>query len=169
MNDINNDEVRGAPNRAADSSLNTLDTTRDRNLPWTLRTPEKTISVVGQLLGHASSHRENHTHETGTVPHRGWKCSACRWFEVTIIKLHEVDAELHGGVYAVSTEGHSIIPGEIILCRVMFLNSPYEMIEILTARHNGNVFLPAPAARALAQASDIDEKICDAYLNRAVV
>ena len=43
-----------------------------------------------------------------------------------------------------------------------------EVVEILTVKGQTDPFIPAPSARALAQAADKDDDIQEAYVNRAV-
>lgn len=132
------------------------------------------LTLVGDLLGYATSERPTHTHDTdkfayvNTVPRidgqRPWKCSACRWYEVRIVKLSELDAKRYGSEYAVYTIGQTRIPGETPRSRVHFVNGGYEMVEILTDRRQGNDFIPVPAQRALAQAAHSDAEIERAYV-----
>lgn len=123
-------------------------------------------TVTGELLGFGSSQREYHNHpeprDRETHP-SSWKCSACRWFEVSIIY---VPAE---HTYAVHTVGRSAIPSELPRARTQFTESAYEIIEMLTDRRHSQPRLPVAAARCVAQAASVDSKIADAYVNRAVV
>lgn len=125
------------------------------------------VEFTGALLGYSSSNRERHIHDGAYAP-RGTKCSACRWFEVKIFAIDAGDALSFGGRYLVHTAGVSIVPGEVTFSRSYYTNSAYEIVETLTVRKGGEVFLPPAAARALAQASQYDEDVRDAYINRAV-
>lgn len=122
--------------------------------------------IDGRLLGFATSRRDYHNHP---VPRdfethgENWKCSACRWFEVTIIYVPQDET------YALYTVGHSSLPGEGPRPRVQFTESPHELIELLTDRRGSRPRLPVAAARCLAQAASNDENVSDAYVNRAVV
>ena len=128
--------------------------------------PDDTIEYVeGRLLGFSSSHRDSHNHPLPrdlSVYGDTWKCSACRWFEASII--HITDDE----TYAVYTVGRSALPGEKPRARVQFTDSAYELVEILTDRREGTPRLSVASARCLAQASSTDKDIADAYVNRAV-
>jgi len=122
------------------------------------------------------------------------RCPACRWFEA---RIFAVDAELspddvctcdvppdavdhehapHCGEepararYLVLTYGRTVVDGEHQRRRAVWTNSTFEVIEVLTQRaQGGEKFIPAPAARALAQAAALDDVLRDAYVNRAVV
>jgi hypothetical protein len=132
--------------------------------------------VVGQLLGFSSSQRPYHNHpdprDMRQYPEE-WKCSACRWFEVTIIYVPADET------YAVYTVGRSALNGEQPRPRIQFTQSPHEIIEMLTDRRRRHATdaeagssqprLPVAAAHCLAQAAAVDPDIEDAYVNRAVV
>jgi hypothetical protein len=119
----------------------------------------------GRLLGFGTSQRTYHNHP---VPRDlelhadDWKCSACRWFEVSVIALDD-------GAYAVYTVGRSELPYEEPRARLQFTESPFEIIEMLTDRRGPRPRLPVAAARCLAQAASHDDRVADAYVNRAVV
>jgi hypothetical protein len=131
----------------------------------TLRTEQQgTRTFEGVVLGKASSENEFHTDHPGDYAVSGdrrQKCSACRWLETTIYKTTE-------GSFIAHTVGRSIVPGEIDFARVTETTSAFELIELLTVK-GYKPYLPDPSARALAQAADKDEKIRDAFVNRAVV
>lgn len=133
---------------------------------YELLTPEGPIQVRGQLLGFSTSEREQHNHDERTLQTASdlsWKCSACRWVEIRIIRDDD-------DTFAVSTLGRSRVPGETDRSRVIFTDSPHEVIELLTDRRPGrNPRLPFAAARALAQAAQRDDDMHDAYVNRAVI
>jgi hypothetical protein len=121
----------------------------------------------------------------------GSRCSACRWFEARIMR---VSAELVPGCtcdapnhpdafrehvpgcgeepararYLVLTYGRTRVPGETDKRRAAWTDSAFEVIELLTQRSGGEAFLPAAAARVLAQAAQWDDDLQDAYVNRAV-
>lgn len=134
-------------------------------MKFTITTAQQgTTEFTGEVLGQATSEDPQHNHRTEYVsPLRQTNgqrasCSACRWFEVTIYGTPD-DYVLH-------TVGRSIVPGEIDYARVIRTASAYEAVEILTVRQKGNVFIPAPSLRALAQAAAKDEDMRDAYINR---
>lgn len=126
----------------------------------------------GQLLGFATSHRDYHNHSIPEDSSKGprdlekfpsdWKCSGCRWFEVSIIW------DVEDKTYAVYTVGKSAIPGEEARPVVRFTQSPLEILEILTDKRGNTPRLPDASARCIAQAADADQRIRDAYVNRAV-
>lgn len=153
---------------------------------------DETIYIHGRRLGFATSHRDTHDHllapgstntvcitdqETGqriVCAAPGTRCSACRWFEVRLYAVaHEFDTvggEIpRRGTYLVVTSGVSIVPGEIIMRRASWTDSPYEVVELLTQRRGERPFLPTPSARVLSQAAAWDNGIRDAYIDRAVV
>ena len=129
-----------------------------------------TTTFHGIILGSATSEDKQHNHPGDYLPASaqpaGGKrpsCSACRWFAVALYDDTDTDE------YVVHTIGRSIIPGEIDYARVSRTQSAYEVVEILTVRQKGAVFIAAPSLRALAQAAALDDDIRDAYINRAVV
>jgi hypothetical protein len=132
---------------------------------YELPVPDGTETVTGRLIGYASSHRDRHSPHPMTHARPGEKCPACRWFEVRIFRLEPADDQR--GVYAVHTQGPSRVPGEIVKCRLVFAQTGYEVIELLTVRQD-SVFLPAASSRALSQAAGLDRGIETAYVNRAV-
>lgn len=58
----------------------------------------------GTVLGMASSRTVKHRHPLDQSPKPYQRCSACRWTELTILRLENQ--------YAVLSEGHSAIEGE---------------------------------------------------------
>lgn len=146
---------------------------------WLLEHKAGTLSFTGRLLGYASSHRQLHSHAlrdvaaslTGRLPHR--RCPACRWQEVRIFRVDEPTSPdpRHGlAPYVVHTLGPSVVQGETTFGRVEEALTGHEVIELLTVRMTTREgpFLPAAAARALSQASGLDEGIRDAFENRRV-
>lgn len=137
---------------------------------FTLQTETQDYEFVGFVLGTATSEAGYHNHEgdflTASAPPSGagarrQKCSACRWLETTIYQTKS-------GHYVIHTNGRSIVPGERDYVRVTFTQSAYEVVEILTVKGQKEPFIPAPSARALAQAADKDDSLQEAYVNRAV-
>lgn len=142
------------------------------------------FTFVGVRLGHGSSERDQHNHETDFAPRRV-RCSACRWFEVAIYRRYSltgVDLETDPNRpqtypvepvahdYVVHTVGVSIVPGETRLSRISVTESAFEVVELLTVRKSDeDAFITAQSARALAQASDLDDGVREAYVNRAVI
>jgi hypothetical protein len=129
---------------------------------------------TGALLGHGTSHRDHHNHYPRRFAQRGEKCSACRWFEVAIYRRTTAHDDPTGVTlghdYVIHTVGWSVIPGEQRLSRVQFTSSAFEIIEMLTVRHQDKEpFIAVQSARALAQAAGVDQAVRDAYINRAVV
>lgn len=134
------------------------------------------FEFTGRPLGFGTSRRDNHSHYPRNFAGKGEKCSACRWFEVTLYERVRSDdgagSDPGGTVsdYVVHTVGGSDVPGEHRLSRVEFTTSAFEVIELLTVRHPGKEpFIAVQSQRALAQAASRDENIRDAYINRAIV
>ncbi|OFW55808.1 MAG: hypothetical protein A2Y75_05170 [Candidatus Solincola sediminis] len=119
----------------------------------------------GTQLGFGTSQHEQHRGHSNSeyMPARLGRCSACRWFEVRIIRA--TDPDEIGGTYVVHTHGNSIVPGEKRLCRVFITSSPYELVVFLTVRRDGHVFIPNASSLALAQASHWDDDIRNACFN----
>jgi len=132
---------------------------------YSLPTPDDSVELTGQLIGYASSQRFRHSNHPNTHAAKGEKCPACRWFEARIFRLQESNPS---GVYAVHTQGPSLVPDEIVKCRLSYAQSGYEVVELLTVRRVNEIFLPAASSRALSQAAAFDEGIETAYVNRAV-
>lgn len=126
-----------------------------------------TVDFYGSLIGHATSGSNRHNHRSEIVA-PGDSCSACRWFEAELYQELYPDVNTVKG-YVIHTIGRSEVPGEIDYARVLRSDSAFEVVELLTVRQKGAVFLPAPSSRALAQASSVDNDIREAYINRAVV
>lgn len=126
-----------------------------------------TWNFKGSMLGVATSEGDYHNHDTDYVlpgkdaNGRKNKCSACRWHEVAIYLTSEDDFVLH-------TIGKTIVPGEIDYARLARTSSAFELLELVIVRANPP-YLPRTSAQALAQAADKDDRIREAYINRAVV
>lgn len=129
---------------------------------WQLPGPDAADDVVvsARLLSYVSSRRPEHTHDADFTP-PGWKCSACRWIEIRILRTAE-------GAYVVHTVGQTVVPDERVRVTVDETVSPDEVVELLVLRRQHRVFLPQPSARALAAASAYDAPLRDAYRDRAV-
>ena len=136
---------------------------------FTLHTEQQgTREFAGVLLGTATSEVDQHNHpDTDYVAPgrdeygRKNKCGACRWLESTVYRTD-------GGKFVLHTVGRTIVPGEIDYGRIVDTSSAYELLELATVRA-GKPYLPAPTARALAQAADKDDDVRDAYVDRAVI
>lgn len=130
----------------------------------------ETLEFTGIRLGHNTSHQEAHGHPPEFAP-KGSKCSACRWFEVSIYRRFDTDGtDFAPNDYVVHTIGASIVPGEQRFSRISITSSAFEVIEFLTVRKVGeDPFITVQSSRALAQAATKDELMRDAYINRAVV
>lgn len=127
----------------------------------------ETVTFRGVPIGDASSERGEHRgHPTTQWAPKKVKCSACRWLEVTIFLRAE-------GGYVIHAVGISDVPDEVDYVRLWQTDSAFEAVELLTVRRpkpGGEtiMFMPLPHARALAQASTVDDDIREAYVNRAV-
>lgn len=126
--------------------------------------------VYGRVIGFASSHRELHRHPghqyaplTEAWRNRREHCTACRWFEVRIIRLYDRSTG-EPAEYAVHTLGNSCIPDDELFVRYVMTSSPYEVVELLTKRRGERVEIPGHSARALAGAAEHDEGIRRVYL-----
>lgn len=131
---------------------------------YTIKTPAGDMTFTGIVLGASTSEVANHSHigEYAPTKERAGKCKACRWQETTLYRTNT-------GTYVALTVGRSILPDEKDFIRVVDTDSPRELIELLTVKGGREPFIPAPAMRALAQAADRDDAVCDAYDNRAVL
>lgn len=135
---------------------------------WTLRSEDVDHPTVvrGELLGYVSSERDDHTHSEEFTP-PSWKCSACRWIELTLIRTDR-------GTYVVHQLGRTIVPGEVDRVTLDETDSPDEVVEVLTVRRSptrggvNRVFLPQPSARVLAQSARRDLGLREAFRDRAV-
>jgi len=134
---------------------------------WQLRDKSGTeFTVFGSLLGRATSEQDEHNDHVGAHAGRGERCSACRWFEVLILNVSE-DEEA-GVEYLLYTVGRSIVPGETDRIRTVWTDSPRKVVAALVVRQDGQPRLPIASDWALAEASDLDDDIADAYENRLV-
>lgn len=142
---------------------------------------------TGERLAFVSSKMETHNHELVKVtdhpiPYplpKHQKCSACRWFEVSIFRVMEnvemIPTQGVGHRYLVNMIGRTIVQDEITFCRMEWAFSAHELLEIMTVRRPGtqerpsSVFFPKPNARALAMSCAYDTEIRDAWENRAVI
>jgi hypothetical protein len=137
-----------------------------RSRVWELPMGEETLSIDARFLGMGSSRRDRHDHPAPDLARPGQKCSACRWFEPRIFREREGRRR-----FLVHHTGRSVVPGEMDRTRAEWVLTPAEVIEsMLTRRNVGGVqqvpYLTKPAARVLAQASEHDDDLYDAYLDR---
>lgn len=128
--------------------------------------PDEQFVLNGRLLGFGTSQSDRHRGHPGDdyMPAGGGRCSACRWFEVRIIKASDVEDV--GGSYVIHTFGGSAVPGEDPRCRAHVTSSPFEVIAFLTVRHNGYTYIPHASMLALSQAAHWDTDIRQACFNR---
>jgi hypothetical protein len=143
---------------------------------WQLEDRNGFVQITGQLLGFASSKRDQHSHPVNSAQqelidriHQGARCAACRWSEIYIFKIVAGDGP-PTAAYAVYTLGPSIVEGENTRARLRWASSGYEVMELCTVRRGdrGTPWLPAAHSTALAMAADIDARVENAYVNRAV-
>lgn len=113
--------------------------------------------VRGVLLGSASSQRVRHEH------HHGKPCSACRWFEVRIVRNLD-----DPGDYLVSFEGFTVVTGETHRCTVHRTLSAHTVLELLTQVRGGETFIPRTSRLALSEAAAHDEEMERAWIDRAI-
>ena len=139
---------------------------------WQLETRDGFLQITGRLLGSATSQRVDHSHNVAgliTEPRGVARCAACRWSEIYIFRVEAGDGPPNSQ-YLVYTLGPSIVAGEKTFANARFASSGHEVMELCTVRKGDRAtpFLPASHARALAMASDVDGRIENAYVNRAV-
>ena len=134
---------------------------------WTLPEDDQgPITVRAAFLGVGSSWHRRHADHPDRFAAKGFRCSACRWFEVRIFR------ELSGRErFLIHFTGVSQVPGEVHWSRAEYVLTASEVIEsLLTRKAPGGVlrqpFLTGPVARALAQASEFDDELYRAYLDR---
>lgn len=138
------------------------------------------ISIYGTFLGFSSSYSLTHdkrAHPDGSsIPlkypdGKNMRCSACRWSEFRLFKekANALSKEDTRWPYFLHFTGMSTVPGEKTRYRIEELLTPREVIEVLITRKAGTTFFSIPAARLLAQASDIDNgPLKEAYNARLV-
>lgn len=131
---------------------------------YTLEGRNEKIEFRGEILGASTSEGQRHNHDGPYAPSRSreHKCNACRWQETTIYATSD-------GEYVAYTVGRSILPDEIDYARVVVAATGRELVDQLIVKSAAKPFIPAPAARALAQAADVDDSVADAYDNRPVL
>lgn len=116
----------------------------------------KTHKVDGVLLGFGTSQASQHNHPEHSRPIGS--CSACRWFEVRVIRADDN--------YVVSYQGFTKIPGERHRHTVRTTTSAYAVVEELTQQRGGRPFIPRTSRLALAEAASRDEGMERAWIER---
>lgn len=131
------------------------------------------------FIGYGTTQTSRHTnHDDAEFATRsGPRCSACRWYETRLFKVHD-SASTRPDHYLIHHVGGSIIPGEVHLYRYEEAWSAHEVVELFTIRPNPDEvdnhgrqrtpFLTRPGARTLAMAARFDDDVDDAYINRNV-
>lgn len=110
----------------------------------------------GRVIASASSQSPEHPlliHDVGEYAEQGFRCSACRWFDIIIYRNDDTDG------WVVQTVGRSIVPGEDNRFRVHFCDTPRQVVTALAQTRDNNVYLPKVAQRALDDAADEDERL----------
>lgn len=147
---------------------------------WTIPTVDgKPLTFSGTFLGFSSSYSDIHDRrahpgglEQNPIPVLGpfrkpLRCSACRWSEFRIFK--EDDESVSRYPYLIHFTGRSELIGEEARYRISDLLTARGVIEELTTRRGGSVYLSIPAASLLAQAAEIDNgPLKEAYDARRV-
>lgn len=161
------------------NDLNALveDTLVFETTQWELEGVDGRLTTfVGELLGLGSSKRDEHNHPINSPQqelvnriHRGDRCAACRWSEFYLFRVKSGDGP-RNGVYAVYTLGPSVVDGETTRMALQWAMSAFEIVELAMVRRGdrGAPYMPMCNARAIAMAADVDERIANAYVNRAV-
>lgn len=134
---------------------------------WELQVTEgEPIRIHGVFLAMSSSRRASHENHDGHPfgIRRTWsstneRCSACRWFEPRIF-LHSEEPHFFG-LYKI---GMTVVPGETVRRSYVRAGSAFELIESMAVRRNGDLILPTPARRVIAQAAGYDDEIRTAWL-----
>lgn len=118
---------------------------------WTLRDTDTDVvhEITGELIGAATSRGRN-------------RRSPSLWFEVRIIRVEDGD-------FVVSLRGCTTERGETDRHAVHRTESAYTVIELLT-QHNatGAAFIPRTSRIALSEAAHRDERMEEAWIDRAV-
>lgn len=137
---------------------------------YELMTRDGPVTIHAVLLGQGTSHSALHSHVEATAP-PGVKCRACRWSETKIFRLVENAPGSIGptllGAYVIYTCGGSSVPGEITKTRLVRTDEPGGVIEALVVQRfeRGELldtFITRPAADALDDATNQDERLNDA-------
>jgi hypothetical protein len=157
---------------------NEIVTQEERLTSYSMRPPTTNPEMLHDAVAELRQYVKDLETAESPVRHasRGDRCSACRWFEVRIFRAHyervggneQGDWDEPSGQYLVVTYGLSSVPGEVAKRRILFTNSPFSVLEMLTQRRNNVAFLPATSARVLSEAAALDDDLADAYVNRAV-
>jgi hypothetical protein len=119
------------------------------------------VSFRGSLLGEASSHQREHQHLGDTAP-PGWRCRACRWFEVAIYRVVD-DVVSERATYLVHTLGRTRVPDEIDFARVAWADTAFKVMELLTQWRQRRPVLPDASVEAIELAAARDHGLSVAY------
>lgn len=142
---------------------------------WELTQYGNPYHLTAERIGNSSSRRTSHNHRddepydpNSRTPGANHKpCTACFWTEVRIFRTH---GDGHRAKYVVYTAGGTSIPGAQTFSRLTWTDAHHEVLEILVDRRTGQApTMTATAARALSQAASVDDKIEQAWVNRAIV
>jgi hypothetical protein len=135
--------------------------------------PNTLIIVEGTYLGCASSESLRHSPRAhpDTEP---WSnpiapCSACRWSEFRIFREEISGVPVDKTPYLLHLTGDSRLSGETPRHRIKDMKTGREIVELLTTRRFGKVYLSWAAAQVLAQAAGHDGgALTNAYDSRLV-
>lgn len=138
---------------------------------------DNVTEITGILLGAASSQMRthNHSHSQNKIlgsrqshpSYRDKPCSACRWSEIKIIGVEQMDGvEPSKTTFAVSYIGHSTIPGEVTRHSLVITTSAYTVVETLTQVRDGSPYIPRIARLALSEAAGHNSSIETAWIER---
>ena len=131
------------------------------------------------FVGYGTTQTSRHTNhdDSDFAPRSGARCSACRWYETRLFKVHDPSGN-HPDHYIIHHSGASRVPGEVYLFRYEEAWSAHEVVELFTVRPDPDdtdshgrqrtPFLTRPGARTLAMAARFDDDVDDAYINRNV-
>lgn len=117
-------------------------------------------TFTGHKLASATSHAPDHyQHESEFAPKR-WRCSACRWFEVTVYRV----TDRPNSQFVVHTRGVTIVPGEMTYSRVLYAKSAFHVMDALTPydSRRDKIVLPVASYNVLADAAELDPDINEA-------
>jgi hypothetical protein len=126
----------------------------------------ETERIYARLLGFDSSRDERHTAHTEKYAPQKWKCSACRWVEVSIYDIRRDPAaykRYKGAFYLVHTVGRSNHPDETDRVRIKGAHNAFAVLEALHFRQQGTARLTVPAANAMAEACGYDATLAQVY------
>ncbi len=145
----------------ADFALDEMDNPQRTAARFLLRGQEFNAVVLG--FGSSYSETAKHTgHIPGSPPNPEFRCSACRWADVAILKRPD-------GMYAVIAMGKSYVPGEHVRIKDTWTTDAFDVLKSMAvANHNkqepGTVHssyrrIPVPNAVAFRYAAFADDAI----------